>query len=150
MAFVYEEVGEENRGLWDSIGWKDWGERTPVIFRDTRKWCIDKERNIFMLPIGCFIDTPYYYDLAFDGRIVRMVWIAGGGGGNLKDGFDLVWKIGRIYIPKSLWSERENVLQAIKEAFGVYRGGHKIEKVKSISVEICYEPECVEADYNGK
>lgn len=72
MAFVYEEVSEENRGLWDSIGWKDWGERTPVSFRDTRKWCIDKERNIFMLPIGC---------------IVRMVWLAGGGGGNLKDGF---------------------------------------------------------------
>ncbi len=72
MAFVYEEVGEENRKLWESIGWKDWG-KDSISFIDTRHWCIDKERNIFMLPIGCFIDTPYYYDLAFEGRIIRMV-----------------------------------------------------------------------------
>ena len=24
MSFVYEEVGEENRELWESIGWKNW------------------------------------------------------------------------------------------------------------------------------
>ena len=24
MSFVYEMVGEENRKLWESIGWKNW------------------------------------------------------------------------------------------------------------------------------
>lgn len=148
MAFVYEEVGKENRELWESIGWKDWGKKT-ISFSKTREWCIDKEHNIFMQPIGRFIDTPYYCDLAFEGRIVRME-LGSGGSSNLKNGSDFVWKIGHIYIPKSLWSEREKVILAIKEAFGVYRAGRDISKVKSITVEICYEPECVEADYNGK
>ena len=149
MAFVYEEVGEENRELWESIGWKDWG-KDPISFMGTRHWSIDKEHNIFMLPIGCFIDTPYYYDLAFKCRIVRMVGLRSDSSGDLKNGFDLVWRIGHIYIPKSLWNERSNVVQAIKESFSVYRGGHKIEKVKSITVELCCEPECVETDYNEK
>lgn len=146
MAFVNEEVGEENKELWNSIGWKDWGE-TPINFHKSRERCIDKERNIFMLPIGRFIDTPFYCDLAYKGIIVRM---ERGSGNKLKDGFDLVWIIGHIYIPKSIWNEKEDILQIIKEAFGVYRAGHKIEKVKSITVEFYYEPECVEADYNGK
>lgn len=25
MSFINEQVGEENRDLWESIGWKDWG-----------------------------------------------------------------------------------------------------------------------------
>ena len=31
MSFVYEMVGEENRELWESIGWKNWGEKPNVI-----------------------------------------------------------------------------------------------------------------------
>lgn len=81
--------------------------------------------------------------MACEGRIVHMVLLIGGGDGNLKDRFDFVWRIGRIYIFKSLWSVRENVPQAIKEAFGVYRGGYDISKVKLITVEICCVPECV-------
>lgn len=47
MGFVYEEVGEENRELWESIGWKDWGEK-PKQFLKCRDWIIDRERGIYM------------------------------------------------------------------------------------------------------
>lgn len=33
MAFVYEEVGEENRELWETIGWKNWGENKLPFFK---------------------------------------------------------------------------------------------------------------------
>ncbi len=42
------------------------------------------------------------------------------------------------------------ILQAVKGAFGVYRASHDEEDIKSVSVEISCEPECVEADYNGR
>ncbi|MCM1081875.1 MAG: hypothetical protein NC393_01840 [Clostridium sp.] len=45
MAFVYEEVGEKNRELWESIGWKDWAEYEMCFFK-SREWCIDRERHI--------------------------------------------------------------------------------------------------------
>lgn len=150
MGFVYEEVGEENRELWESIGWKDWGERRPVVFYDSEHWCIDRERHIYMQPIGGYIDMPDYHDLAYKGRIVRMEIDAEGSSGTRATGFDMFWNIERIYIPKSIWEEREEVLKAIKESFSVYRGGHEEDMTNSISVEIKCEPECVEVDYNGK
>lgn len=148
MAFVYEEVGEENRELWESIGWKDWGE-SPIPFCSITKWSIDRERQIYMQPIGGYIDMPDYHDLAYKGIIIRMEVIPKGNG-TRATGFNKVWTINRIYIPKSIWEKREAILRAIKEAFSVYRGGTAESRVKSISVEISCEPECVEVDYNGR
>lgn len=61
----------------------------------------------------------------------------------------MAWEIKRIY-PQSIWEERDMILQAVKGAFWVYRARHDEEDIKSISVEISCEPECVEADYNGR
>ena len=47
MAFVYEEVGEENRELWESIGWKNWS-GNPFGFYKRRQWSIEKERYILL------------------------------------------------------------------------------------------------------
>lgn len=148
MGFVNEQVGEENKDLWESIGWKDWGERT-LGFRAKRYWCADKKRSIYMQPIGGFIDMPNYYDLAYKGRIVRME-IGQHGNGNRVTGFNTVWLIKHVYIPKSLWDEKEDVILAIKEAFMANRSGRSEHIVKSIDIEFCHEPECVEVDYNGR
>lgn len=51
MAFVYERVGEENEQLWKEIGWREW--RNALIeFYGKSRWCADKERDIYMLPIA--------------------------------------------------------------------------------------------------
>lgn len=149
MGFVYEEVGEENRELWESIGWKNWVE-IPIGFARSREWSVDSERQIYMQPIGKFRDMPNYHDLAYKGRIVRMEISSSGSSGNRVTGFDMLWNIYHIFLPKSIWEEREEVLKAIKEAFLVYRGGHEEDGINSISVEIKCEPECVEVDYNGR
>lgn len=103
-----------------------------------------------MQPIGHFIDTPDYHDLSYKGRIVRME-VADRGMGNIAIGFNMSWEFYRIYIPKSIWAEKDRILQAIKEAFLVYRYGHRRNKedITSISAKISCEPECVETDYNG-
>ena len=149
MGFVYEEVGEENRELWESIGWKDWGEKTPKQFFKGRMWSIDRERQIYMQPIGRFRDTPYYYDLAYKGRIIRME-VVSKGNGTIAIGFNVVHDIYRIFIPQSIWEEKEKILQAIKESFLVYRSAAGESEIKSIIVNIQSEPECVEVDYNGR
>lgn len=148
MAFLYEEVGEENRKLWDSIGWKDWG-MTPIKFLDVRHWSIDREKGIYLMAIGGFRDLPFYYDLAYEGRIVRME-VFQKGEGNISVGATFHWKIKRIYIPKSLWSKKDEVVDEIVNAFSVVRNAFPIEKVRGIYVEIQCEPECVEVDYNGR
>ena len=148
MSFVYGEVGEENRELWESIGWKDWGEN-PIAFFKTNEWSIDRERHIYMQPIGGFIDTPDYHDLAYKGKITRMEVVSRGSGSRLA-GFNKVWDIYKICIPKSIWNDKDKILQMIKEAFSVYRGGTDEKYINSISVEISCEPECVETDYNGR
>ena len=45
MSFVYEMVGEENKELWKSLGWKNWGEK-PLLFYKRDYWSRDKQRNI--------------------------------------------------------------------------------------------------------
>lgn len=148
MAFIYGKVGEENRELWESIGWKNWGDEKMTFSRHDR-WSADKERNIYMQPIGGFIDMPDYYDLFFEGRIVRMevfCWTQG----NRAEGVVFCWKIKRIYIPKSIWNKKEQVIHEINNSFKVVHNLTPIENVKEINVEIQCEPECVEVDYNGK
>ncbi len=148
MGFVYEKVGEENRELWESIGWKNWGKKT-IEFCSITHWVVNKEQKVYMQPIGGFIDMPDYHDLAYQGKIVRMEVISHGSGSR-RDGFHKVWSINKIYIPKSIWNDKDKILQVIKEAFSVYRGGTGEEFINSITVEISCDPECVEVDYNGR
>ncbi|MDE6387401.1 MAG: hypothetical protein K2L82_06320 [Lachnospiraceae bacterium] len=149
MGFVYEEVGEENRELWESIGWKDWGEKKTVGYFKTNYWVIEKERHIYMQPIGGFIDMPNYHDLSYKERIIRME-VIDKGNGTIETGFNISWDICHINIPKSVWEERDKIIQAIKEAFMVYRAGHGEEDINSISTTISGKPKCVEVDYNGR
>ena len=148
MSFVYGEVGEENRELWESIGWKNWVEE-PIEFCSIIHWVIDREREVYMQPIGGFIDMPNYHDFAYQSKIIRMEVVSRGSGSRLA-GFNKVWDIYKIYIPKSIWDDKDKILQMIKEAFSVYRGGTDEMFINSISAKISCAPECVETDYNGR
>ena len=148
MSFVYEEVGEENKELWESIRWKDcFGD--ALRFYKGGYWSVDKEKNIYLVEIGHYIDTPYFWDMSYEGKIIRME-IAGGAMGNKNTGVTFNWKIMKINIPKSLWEKREDVVKQIINAASVVRKLAQIEKVIAINVKILCEPECVELDYNGQ
>ena len=148
MAFVYEEVGEENKEIWESIGWKNWS-GNPLGSYKRQQWSIDKERKIYLVNIGGYIDMPDFWDMSYEGRIVRME-VAGRGIGNNSTGVIFNWKIMKINIPKSLWEKRQDVVEQIINAASVVRCLTPLEKVKAINVEVLCEPECVEVDYNGR
>ncbi len=147
MAFVYEEVGEENRELWESIGWRNWG-RNKLPFFKSREWSIDRDREVYLQGIGGYIDMPNYYDLSYKGRIIRMEETCRIDTSR-EEGNIIPWKIKGIKIPKSVWEEKDNIIQMIIEAFTAVKRGNPTRKVLSVTVEIQGEPECVEADYNG-
>ncbi len=137
MAFVYEEVGKENEALWNEIGWRDWGNELKDFY-EKKTWYVDKERGVYMLPIGSFREeTPDYFDLAYMNVVVRMEVT--------KNGF---YSINKIYIPKSIWKYRDDICTCIMEAFYIY--GQVNNKDVEVIVKINCDPECVEVDYNGR
>ena len=148
MSFVYEMVGEENEKVWESIGWKDYFENS-MIFYEKYYWSCDKLREIYLIEIGKYIDTPLYYDMYYKGFIIRME-VTDAAHGELNTGVCFLWKINNIYIPKAIWMEKENILNAVQEAFSVVRNLVSEDKVIEINVEIMCEPTCVEGDYNGR
>lgn len=148
MSFVYEEVGEENKELWESIGWKDWFCNSFRFYKG-RHWSVDKERKIYLMGIGGYIDMPEFWDMSYEGRIIRME-VAGKAKGNNSTGVVFNWKIMRINIPKSLWGKKQDIIEQIIKAASVVRNLTPIEKVIAINVEILCEPECVGVDYNGR
>ena len=148
MSFVYEMVGEENRELWESIGWKDVF-KSPKRFYKKSYWSLDRANEIFLIAIGKYIDTPDYYDMSYKHCIIRME-VAGNATRDINSRVSLYWNIHNIYIPKSIWSEKENILNAVQEAFSVVRNLVPEDNVIEINVEILCEPTCVEVDYNGR
>ena len=117
MSFVYEMVGEENRELWESIGWKDVFE-SPLDFYRKDYWSLDRSNSIFLIGIGGYIDMLDYYDISYKQRIIRME-VVGRNKRDINNRVKVNWKIKKIYIPKSVWSEKEDILIAIKDAFSV-------------------------------
>ena len=148
MSFVYEMVGEENRELWESIGWKDVFKK-PLDFYRKEYWSLDRSNSVFLIAIGMYRDTPYYYDICYKQRIIRME-VVGRNKRDINNRVKVSWKINNIYIPKSVWQEKEDILIAIKDAFSVVRGIVPEEEIEEINVEVTCSPQCVEADYNGR
>ena len=148
MAFVYEEVGLENKELWESIGWKDWGSK-PIVFSKIIDWCVDKERGFFLQPIGGYIDMPTYYDLYYNGTIVRIEAISIPKVDEHQR-VDLIWYIDNIYIPLSLWELQQDVINIAKEAFVANNRNIPLSRIKHVKVVLRCEPTCVEVDYNGR
>ena len=146
MAFVYEEVGKENEALWNEIGWRDWAERKEMFY-EKANWLVDKERGVYMLPIGSFRgETPDYFDLAYKNVVVRMEKGDEGRINGLNDA--IYYRIDKINIPKSIWEYKDDICECIKESFVAY--GREYNSNLSVDVEINCEPACTEADYNGR
>lgn len=148
MGFVYEKVREEDRELWESLGWKGW-DGQELLFSKYDFWSIDREQNSYLIAIGGYIDMPTYYDFSYRNKIVRLEVFCKTEGNRVEGGV-FNWKIKKMYIPKSIWDEKEQIMQGVINAFSVVNNGIPIEKTIGITVEIQCEPDCVEVDYNGK
>ncbi len=152
MAFVYERVRPEDEELWNSIGWKSWNGRAES-FSLYNRWCIDRERNACLLAIGGFIDMPDYYDFCYKGVIVRMEiseWAEVVSKPGEPRKADFYWRVNNMSIPESIWEDREEIVELIKEAFSVNTSAAPTSRARNIFVEVRCEPKRVEADYNGR
>lgn len=149
MSYVFEEVGD-NRELWDDICFRDWV-FDKLVFIDIRHWCADKERDIYLYPIGNFRgEEPYFYDLSYKHRIIRMEVDerVEKTGDTAHPKADLSFSVDKISIPNSVWDEAPEILREIEES--IYRHGVSRINVGKVSVSINCEPERVETDYNGR
>lgn len=147
MGFTYEKLGEENEELWKKIGFKDWFLK-PIFFSRIRKWVIDRENEIYLYFVGSFRfgETPFYCDLCYKERIIRMeVFFYGK---ETVGGYEGHCRIEKMYIPKSIWKEKDKIVEIALEMVKICHMGGK--KFKSEDSMLKNEPECVEKDYNGK
>ncbi len=145
MAFVYEQARKEDAILWHSIKFRQWGNQL-LGFTGKEQWFCDRERGIYVLQVGSFRgDTPYYIDMSYKNRIIRMDVEKRMNYIN-ENGSHCIFEVQAIRIPKSVWNDKEDIINAIKEAFSVYRN----EWIISSEAVIDCEAECVEKDYNGK
>ena len=145
MSFSYEEVGKENLELLNSLEFRSW-DNEPIICYPGREWCLDKSISAFLVPIGSFRgETPYYVDLSYMGRIIRMETSEGM---SAPDSF--IFKINKRSIPESIWKNKEEIIRVIAEASKEYAFGILLDKNCNVNVTIACEPDCVEVDYNGR
>ena len=143
MGFVFEKVPEKDWEFFNSMELRDcWGTR-KLSASQHLKWSTNREENAYLVGIGGgYDDMPQFYDLWWNGNIIRME-VVEVSSGKYSIGVDIVWNIVRIPIPERIWERRNEVLELIKEAFSVYSGWCKPLYLKSISVNINCEPEMI-------
>lgn len=147
MAFIYEELGTEERvEFCESLGWKSWNEGMPAIITIYHDWCVDEEREMYLSEIGGNDNygVPNYTDFYYKGRIIRMIT----SDDYIRDeNMDAhrTWYIENMKIPASVWDDREIIVAAILEAFEANIG----RKYKTSKAVLECEPERVDHDYNG-
>lgn len=149
MAFIYEKVKEEDYGLFDSLEFKDFWKKESLKAGRHTYWCYDKENAMYLVAVGTFIDAPRYYDFSYKGRIIRLEY-KGRGNGNKKEGWVLNHSIVRLFVPNSVFIEKEEIKVALTEAFSKWIHLCLPDEINNVIVDINCVPEMVEADYNGR
>lgn len=138
MAFVYEIVQEKDYDFFKSMGLKNcWGTKPRILLPGLSTWTADKVRNAFLVAIGggCF-DVPNYYDLWWNGYVVRLEAEDCRSEGNRRESFRLVWDVYKIYVPKPVWEKRDLIIKMIEEAMLVNHDGVDKENLNSIAVSM--------------
>lgn len=91
-------------------------------------------------------DVPNYYDLWWNGYIVRLEVEDFRSEGNRRESFKLVWDVYKIYVPKAVWEKRDLIIKMIEEAMLVNQGGVEEANLNSIIVNMS-NATVIEAEY---
>ena len=51
MGFVYEQIKESDKELWESIGWKDWNGK-KMRYSKYEYWSIDRANKAYLIGVG--------------------------------------------------------------------------------------------------
>lgn len=79
---------------------------------------------------------PNYYDLWWNGYIVRLEAEDFRSEGNRRESFKLVWDVYKIYVPKAVWEKRDLIIKMIEEAMLVNQDGVEEANLNSIIVSM--------------
>lgn len=137
MAFVSEEIREQDREYFDSIGFTN-------IFDEPSKadwWAIDKQRDIILICRGGMPHEPIWgYQLYLCGELVNMEALERAKGSQFRNNLRVHWIIKSIEVPEKLYKKGcdiDKIKQNIKEAFiGYGTIGIEHSKLAEITVEI--------------
>ncbi|MDR3394135.1 MAG: hypothetical protein P4L70_03950 [Parasulfuritortus sp.] len=133
MAFVNELISDEDKQKIDWTKFKAWPFSDP---HRPWKWTIDKERNVFLIPLGGGGpdgDRPDVFALHWDGQVIRFeAEITGSGTGKFWD--TLFWKINNLAIPDNLHSQKEKILESVVNAIRAHGRFFSTEHVKTVHV----------------
>ena len=115
MSFVYEIVPEKDYDFFESMHLKSpFGKGYICVTKYTR-WCADREKNAFLVPIGGkMYDMPYFIDLWWNGCIIEMEVEEYG---KRVDGRVIIgWKVVDFPIPYDYWAKKDLIVSIAKEA----------------------------------
>lgn len=148
MAFVYEIVQEKDYDFFKYMGLKNcWGTKPLMFLPGITTWTADKARNAFLVPIGGgMYDVPIYYDLWWNGYVVRLEVEDCRSEGNRRESFKLVWDVYKIYVPKAVLEKRDLIIKMIEEAMSVDQCGVEKANLNSIIVNMS-NATVIEAEY---
>lgn len=116
MAFVNERIPDEEKEQFKDLSrWKN-----PVTGRQIEiyKWTIDRERDVFFIPLGGYggrPGMPDYFVLSWHGAVIEIDG-CGEASGNAEKGVVVFWNIANVVIPRSLESKSTEVIELVKEA----------------------------------
>lgn len=115
MAFIYEIVPERDYDFFNSMHLKNPFGRGYIYVTRHSRWCADREKNAFLVPIGGGMhDTPYFVNLWINGQIIVMKVEQYGKRINGK--VIIGWDVVDILIPIEVWKNRKLIVSIIKEA----------------------------------
>ena len=132
MAFVNEDIPEEDEEWFNSFGFKSPYTRKPV---EPWKWTIDRERGIFLCVLAGMglrrMEQPRFFALEIGGVVVVIeAYIETHG--NDWDGRDVIWEIVRIVITKELEIDAQTIMALVVEVLTAHGCHYDIDTVNKI------------------
>ena len=132
MAFVNEEISEEDKERFNSFGFKSPYSESSV---NPWKWTIDRERNIFLCSLagsGSRMDyKPCSFAMLDKGFVIKIetyVEIHGNDWG----GIEVQWEIEKIFIPDAFEIDVKEITELIREALTAYGDAYDTKNMTKI------------------
>lgn len=115
MGFVCEIVPENDHAFFNAMRRKNPFGKGYIYVTKHSRWCADRERNAFLVPLGGGMhDTPYFIDLWLDGFIVTIE--AEQYGKRINNNVVVGWNVVDIRIPSKIWDKKELIISMIEES----------------------------------